>query len=129
MSVHDILFPERLSFGTKGGPGYRTSLTPGDSGHEIRATEWSPTRSRVQFDVAKSVQTEDDLTELLRFYLCTRGAGKGFLFKDFSDWTTHTDHRTRANFGDPTRPSTSDSPCPNRTSARNQWRPREDSNL
>lgn len=45
----------------------------------------------MQYDVAKSVQTEDDLGELMTFFMCMRGAGCGFRFKDPNDWSTATD--------------------------------------
>jgi len=45
----------------------------------------------MQYDVAKSVQTEDDLGELMTFFMCMRGAGCGFRFKDPNDWSTASD--------------------------------------
>ena len=69
MSFHDLLFPENLSFGTRGGAGFATSVIPSDSGMEKRASHWENQKSRIQYDVAKSVQTETDIATLLDFYI------------------------------------------------------------
>lgn len=103
MSIHNnILFPENLSFGTRGGAGFSTTIKLADSGVERRSNEWENHRGRVQYDVAKSVQTEDDLAELLDFYMCMRGSACAFRFKDPADFTSSYDGTTvptRASMG------------------------------
>lgn len=91
MSFYDAVFPERLSYGTKSGASFSTAIKMSDSGFERRSAEWEMDRHRMQYDVAKSVQTEDDLGELLDFYLCMRGAASGFRFKDVTDFSTAAD--------------------------------------
>ena len=91
MSFHNQLFPEHLSYGTKGGGSFSTAIHGSDSGSERRSAEWESTSHRMQYDVAKSVQTEDDLGELMTFFMCMRGAACGFRFKDPNDWSTATD--------------------------------------
>jgi uncharacterized protein (TIGR02217 family) len=94
MSFHDLVFPENLSFGTRGGAGFATSVIPSDSGMEKRASHWENQKSRIQYDVAKSVQTESDIATLLDFYLCVRGSACGFRFKDPTDFSSAPDGTT-----------------------------------
>tara|TARA_R110002020_G_scaffold128335_8_gene287627 strand:+ start:855 stop:1982 length:1128 start_codon:yes stop_codon:yes gene_type:complete len=94
MSWHNLVFPENLSYGTRGGAGFSTAMRGADSGPERRKTEWETQKSRVQYDVAKSVQTTQDVAELLDFYLCVRGSACGFRFKDPLDFTSDPDGTT-----------------------------------
>jgi uncharacterized protein (TIGR02217 family) len=94
MSFHDVLFPEHLSFGTRGGTGFSTAIKPSDSGVERRSKEWEGQRGRVQYDISKAVQTEDDIGDLLSFYMCMRGSACGFRFKDPADFTSDDDGTT-----------------------------------
>lgn len=91
MSFHDVVFPEHLSYGTRGGASFSTAIMRSDSGVERRSAEWELDRHRMQFDVAKAVQNEDDLAELMDFYICMRGAACGFRFKDVADFSTARD--------------------------------------
>lgn len=91
MSFYNVVFPENLSYGTKSGASFATAIRMSDSGVERRTSEWQPGRHRMQYDVAKETQTEDELGELLDFYLCVRGSAGGFRFKDVTDFTTAAD--------------------------------------
>ena len=91
MSFHSQLFPERLSYATRGGAGFQTSVEMTDSGVERRSSEWASSRHRMIYDVAKAVQTEDDIAELLNFYMCMRGSACGFRFKDVADFSSAED--------------------------------------
>lgn len=88
MSFHSILFPPHLSHGTAGGAGFNTSIQQSDSGYERRSADWDMNLHRLQYDVAKSIQTPEDVAEVLDFYLCMRGAAHGFRFKDPIDWSS-----------------------------------------
>ena len=91
MSFHSVLFPERLSYGTRGGAGFMTAIQMTDSGTERRSAEWDADRHRMIFDVAKTVQDEQDLAEILDFVICMRGSACGFRFKDVADFSTAED--------------------------------------
>lgn len=91
MSFYDVVFPEFLSYGSKSGRSFSTAISESDGGFERRSAEWQPGRHRMQFDVAKSVQSEDDLGVLMDFYLCMRGSACGFRFKDVTDFSTSED--------------------------------------
>ncbi len=89
MGFHDILFPKLLSYGTRGGAGYKTMVVESDSGPTVRATSWRPGSSRVLMDVAKTVQSRDDLSLLIDFYRTVHGSAYGFRFLDALDWSTN----------------------------------------
>jgi len=89
MSVHNVIFPANLSPGTKGGPGFQTLVRTSDSGVENRTGLWESNRSALKFDVSKEQQTGEEIGDLLSFYLCMRGGGHGFLFRDPTDWSTN----------------------------------------
>ena len=91
MSFHSQLFPERLSYGTRGGAGFMTAIEMTDSGTERRSAEWDSDRHRMMYDVAKSVQDEQDVAEIMDFVICMRGSACGFRFKDFADFSTAED--------------------------------------
>lgn len=91
MSFHSELFPERLSYGTRGGAGFMTAIEMTDSGTERRSAEWDADRHRMIYDVAKTVQDEQDVAEILDFVICMRGSACGFRFKDVADFSTAED--------------------------------------
>lgn len=92
MSNHQILLPERLSPGTKGGVGHRTAVIETDSGGEVRPTDWDETQSRIQFDVSKAVASRADVAAILSMFRATRGAAVKWRFKDLTDFSTSRFH-------------------------------------
>jgi uncharacterized protein (TIGR02217 family) len=89
MAAHEVQFPVNISYGSRGGPGYRTDVVHTDSGAEERIARWSEPRRR--YDVAYGVKTNSDLVALQSFYIGRRGAEFSFRYKDWLDFTTHTD--------------------------------------
>lgn len=92
MAFVDTKLPKWLSQGSKGGPGYRTHITRADSGAESRATNWPDNRSRLAFTVAKELQTRPEIADLVSMWRVMRGAGRGWRFRDDTDWTTSQRH-------------------------------------
>ena len=86
MAFHEVLFPEDISYGSRGGPGFRTSVSESDSGHERRVSHWS--RPRYSFDVSYGVRTQQQLYTLREFYNARLGVANGFRFKDPVDYAT-----------------------------------------
>lgn len=91
---HEVDFPEGISWGTAGGPGFNTFVVVTDSGHEERTARWGSARRK--YDVAESIKSNADLSELLTFFMARQGSAYGFRFKDFSDFTSSTDHISTA---------------------------------
>lgn len=90
--IHDVEFPTDISYGSSGGPGFSTNIIELDSGAEERISRWSSARRR--YDVSYGVKTKDQLSTLISFYIARKGPAIGFLFKDWSDYTTALDHRS-----------------------------------
>lgn len=84
MSFHEILFPEDISYGSAGGPGFNTSIIELTSGHEQRNINWS--EERASYDAQHGVKTRAQMEELLDFFYARRGKAYGFRFKDWADF-------------------------------------------
>lgn len=87
MSYHNTVFPEAISRGSLGGPGFRTIIDEQDSGQENRVGLWSA--PRYQFNVAKGLQSQANLYEVRQFYIGRSGALHTFPFKDWSEFTSN----------------------------------------
>ena len=86
MGFHEIQFPPDISYGSKGGPGFKTDIVTTDSGAEQRVSKWStPRRS---YDVAYGVKSLADMQRVITFYTARLGAAYGFRYKDHLDYTS-----------------------------------------
>jgi uncharacterized protein (TIGR02217 family) len=81
---HDVLFPETISYGTKGGPGFLTRVLTLGSGHESRAQKWE--KARAGYNAAYGLRGQTDLDALLAFFYARRGRAYSFPFKDRRDY-------------------------------------------
>lgn len=89
MGFHDIRFPDSISWGSSGGPGYKHQVISLPTGaEEIVATQSLP---RWTFDVAEGVKSSADANELRRFYIARNGLSNSFRFKDWLDFTSKDD--------------------------------------
>lgn len=77
-------FPEAVSEGSKGGPGFNTTIFTSQSGFEQRNSNWAT--SRASYDVAFGIRDEQDLADVLEFFYVMRGRATGFRFKDWGDY-------------------------------------------
>lgn len=83
-SFHEILFPEAISYGSSGGPGFNTTVIELASGAEQRNINWS--QARATYDVSHGVKTREQMEEILEFFWARRGKAYGFRFKDWMDF-------------------------------------------
>lgn len=81
-------FPEDISYGAVGGPGYLTDVVTVNSGYEFRTQVWSQARS--VYNVSHAARTAAQHTTLLQFFRAARGRTHGFRFKDWLDYTVTT---------------------------------------
>jgi uncharacterized protein (TIGR02217 family) len=86
MTFLETQFPEGISYGSRGGPGYSTEILTLDSGQEIRIARWNSARHR--YDASYGVQNYADLKSVLDFYHATRGPADGFRWKDWMDFAS-----------------------------------------
>ena len=59
MAFHEVLFPDAISRGARGGPERRTQIVELASGAEERNASW--VNSRRRYDVAYGIRRADDL--------------------------------------------------------------------
>ena len=79
-------FPEDISYGSRGGPGYSTSISTLASGYEQRNVNWAVPRH--DYDAGYAVRSMTKLYSLLTFFNAVRGMAHGFRYKDFLDYRT-----------------------------------------
>jgi len=77
-------FPEDISYGSSGGPTFKTYVYEGFSGVEQRNITWS--EAKHQYDVAHGIRDRGDMDTLRAFFYNMRGRGYGFRYKDWADY-------------------------------------------
>lgn len=77
-------FPECVSFGSSGGPGFKTSVFEFDSGFTADKIEWE--RLRARYSVTFENATPTDIEEVENFFYGMRGKAIGFRYKDWNDY-------------------------------------------
>jgi uncharacterized protein (TIGR02217 family) len=81
----EVQFPPKVSFGSSGGPGFRTSIFEVDSGQIGGVIEWERIRSR--YNVKLDFVNDVELDAVQNHFYAMRGRGIGFRFKDWQDYT------------------------------------------
>jgi len=89
MGFADVRFPDDISYGSSGGPGYSTFIQSVDSGAEERISRWS--QARHQYDVSYGIKTYTELAAVRTFFHARLGAAFSFRFKDYLDSTSTID--------------------------------------
>jgi uncharacterized protein (TIGR02217 family) len=84
MSFHEILFPEDISYGSSGGPGFNTTIIELSSGHEQRNINWS--EAKATYEAQHGIKTRVQMEELIDFFYARNGRAYGFRFKDWADF-------------------------------------------
>ncbi len=77
-------FPENLSYQSRGGPRYSTSIVSVKSGAEARNQNW--TYPLHMYDAAKDNRTIAEMNALLNHFHGCAGMYYGFRFKDWADY-------------------------------------------
>lgn len=83
MAFHNALFPEAISYGSKGGPAFKTSVVTLASGKERRNIEWSQVQA--SYDVSHGIKSPEELMELRAFFYARYGKAHSFMFRDWGD--------------------------------------------
>jgi uncharacterized protein (TIGR02217 family) len=104
---NSAIFPEGISYGSRGGPGFRTLSREVSNGRDFRiARSQYP---RLYWDVAENLRrpsasgtpaVASPMAEILDFYHAREGATRGFRFRDWTDWTTHHEHNQTPDLAD-----------------------------
>lgn len=77
-------FPDDISYGSKGGPGFSTSVFTANSGAEQRNIQWQDARAR--YDVSHGIRDKADMDVILAFFYNVKGKAIGFRFRDHADY-------------------------------------------
>jgi len=77
-------FSECVSFGSQGGPGFRTNVFEFDSGFTTAEVDWE--RIRARYEVNFENATPEDVEEVEAFFYGMKGKAIAFRFKDWSDY-------------------------------------------
>ena len=84
MAFVDVRFPEDISFGSSGGPEYRTTVIELWSGHEQRNAVFSYPRHK--YNVKYGIKSHADVVQVLDFFHAMAGRLHSFRFRDRFDW-------------------------------------------
>lgn len=79
-------FPDDVSYGSSGGPTYRTTTIELLSGHEQRNKEWAYPRHI--YNVGWGARRNSQFGELIQWYHAVSGRLKGFRYKDWLDYNS-----------------------------------------
>jgi uncharacterized protein (TIGR02217 family) len=83
-SFHEVLFPTDISYGSKGGPKFKTDIFTADSGFEKRNIDWS--QIRAEYEVEHGIKSQAQMDRLTAFFYARRGRAYAFRFKDWNDF-------------------------------------------
>jgi uncharacterized protein (TIGR02217 family) len=79
-------FPTEISWGSTGGPGYKTRIIETASGYEFRNQNWA--RTKHKYNAATGIRNAADLDSLVAFFHLAAGRANSFRYKDWSDYKT-----------------------------------------
>lgn len=77
-------FPTEISYGSKGGPSFRTTVFESEAGFEQRNREWA--KARCRYDASYGITDKDNMKAVLDFFYNMGGKATGFRWKDWSDY-------------------------------------------
>lgn len=84
MAFDEVRFPVDIAYGSSGGPEFATDIVTTAGGNEQRNVNWSVARAR--YNVAWGVKSQAQLATLIAFFRARMGRGRGFRYKDWTDY-------------------------------------------
>lgn len=84
LSFHEALFPVNISYGSSGGPKFKTTVFTSDAGYEQRNVDWA--YPKAEYDVSHAIKTQEQMDELTAFFFARHGRAFGFRYKDWNDY-------------------------------------------
>lgn len=84
INFHDVRFPEDVSWGSSGGPIYKTQVFSSHQGFEKRNIDWA--QPMMKFDVAYGIRTDVQITKVIEFFNARQGQLNGFRYKNWCDF-------------------------------------------
>lgn len=78
-------FPPEISWGSAGGPEFKTFVFESHSGIEQRNINWNKPRAR--YNVSHAIKDNADMETIRNFFYIMQGRATGFRYKDWTDYT------------------------------------------
>lgn len=89
MILDDVRLPENWSKGSSGGPEFRTQEVVTDDGDVFLTRRWLSALQR--YDIAHNIRSPGDIAGVNAFFRARGGRHRGFLLKDWMDYTSASD--------------------------------------
>jgi uncharacterized protein (TIGR02217 family) len=80
----EVQMDVNISYGSGGGPGFKTLIFEGHTGLEQRSISW--TRAKGKWNVAQGIRNQSDMDTIRKLFYNTSGRAAGFRFKDWGDY-------------------------------------------
>ncbi|MDZ4306611.1 DUF2460 domain-containing protein [Allopontixanthobacter sp.] len=84
--IDDVRLPDKFSRGSSGGFAFKTDAVRLVSGEIDREELWADPLGT--WDVAHTIQSLEDMAALRAFHRARRGSARGFLFRDFLEYSS-----------------------------------------
>lgn len=84
MAFDNVRLNPHIERGSKGGPGFKTTIITLSSGKEQRVAEWL--HERGEWDISYGIMNKEDYRQVYDFFRARRGKFRGFRFKDWADY-------------------------------------------
>lgn len=84
IDFHEIRFPEDVSWGSRGGPTFKTQIFTSHRGFEKRNLDWI--QPMMSFDVSYGIRTDNHILSVISFFNARQGRAKGFRYKNWGNY-------------------------------------------
>jgi uncharacterized protein (TIGR02217 family) len=84
IGFHEVRFPEDVSWGSSGGPVYKTQVFTSHRGYEKRNVDWS--QPMMKFNAANGVKTDAQILGIIDFFNARQGMLFGFRYKNWCNY-------------------------------------------
>lgn len=90
MSFDEVQLDPLISYGTTGGPSYKTTVVTTDSGGEQRIQQWL--NGRMKWNLSTGTKSQSQMAAISTFMRARQGKARGFRFKDWTDYKATREH-------------------------------------
>lgn len=84
LGFHNVQFPTDVSFGSQGGPEFKTQVFTSHRGFEKRNVEWC--QPLMRFNVAYGIKTDVQMMKVLEFFNARQGKAYAFRYKHWGNF-------------------------------------------
>lgn len=84
MSYLAAQFPPQISFGSSGGPAFKTLTQTAQNGQEVRQSLW--TMPLYEYDASLAIQTQEEYDLVRNLFMVAKGPQRSFRYKDWADF-------------------------------------------